>query len=548
MQEAKRWVAFLLIVGLILWVPSVRVAADGEIITNPTGYTKALDVTYKKVGNYVANWGARGEDCVFLSSYATAYYVGNYTYEVLSGYAGGNSQSDAHTSDLYSALRNMMTSKHTHITEYQETRPLYCYTDCLKNDTSHISSFYSGKSLNGAWDSGKTWNREHTWPNSKGLGGSDEDDIMMLRPTAKSENYSRGNSAYGEGAGYFDPGESVRGDCARIALYVYVRWGNTGYMWGTGGMIQNVETLLRWMEEDPVDTWEMGRNDAVQSITGVRNVFVDYPEYAWMLFGEEVPSSLVTPSGEAKNAEAVCSHTATEIREAAVADCVSAGYTGDTYCKMCGEKLGTGTVIVATGHKNENGDNRCDVCGGSVTCGHAQTEIRAVKAADCTNEGYTGDTYCVLCEGKVSSGETLPLLDHEDKDDDAYCDRCLQLVGCLHWQTELRGIKHPTCAEEGYTGDEYCKNCGEIAESGTVIPVNDKHSYGQWEIVKEATASEEGSRKHTCVTCGHEEAESIPMAEKPADEMAPWVILLGGSMAGTAGYSYYRRKRKQKER
>jgi hypothetical protein len=53
------------------------------------------------------------------------------------------------------------------------------------------------------------------------------------------------------------------------------------------------------MEQDPVDTWEMGRNDAVQSITGTRNVFVDYPEYAWLLFGEECPKDLVTPSREA---------------------------------------------------------------------------------------------------------------------------------------------------------------------------------------------------------------------------------------------------------
>ena len=44
----------------------------------------------------------------------------------------------------------------------------------------------------------------------------------------------------------------------------------------------------------------MGRNDAVQSITGTRNVFVDYPEYAYLLFGREVPESLVTPSGEAQ--------------------------------------------------------------------------------------------------------------------------------------------------------------------------------------------------------------------------------------------------------
>ncbi|MBQ6431658.1 MAG: InlB B-repeat-containing protein, partial [Oscillospiraceae bacterium] len=67
----------------------------------------------------------------------------------------------------------------------------------------------------------------------------------------------------------------------------------------TGGVIESRAVLLQWMQEDPVDTWEMGRNDAVQSITGVRNVFVDYPELAFKLLGESVPANYTTPSGGA---------------------------------------------------------------------------------------------------------------------------------------------------------------------------------------------------------------------------------------------------------
>jgi hypothetical protein len=78
---------------------------------------------------------------------------------------------------------------------------------------------------------------------------------------------------------------------------MYTRWGNTGKMWGTSGVMESPEVLLEWMEADPVDTWEMGRNDAVQQITGTRNVFVDYPEYAWLLLGEKIPQNMSTPSG-----------------------------------------------------------------------------------------------------------------------------------------------------------------------------------------------------------------------------------------------------------
>ncbi len=271
------------------------------IVTTPTGYTSAEQVKYEKAQNkYVKNWGARGEDCTFLSTYAQSFYTPSTSFESLSAISGGQSQSSAPSSQLYKSLQQTMKSKHSYIISYNATRDLYKYTDCVSNDSTKISSFYSGEFFNSEWDKGETWNREHTWPNSKGLEGSDEDDIMMLRPTLKTENGSRGNKAYGESSGYQRLNENVKGDCARIVLYVYVRWGNTGKMWGQSGVIESLEVLLRWMEEDPVDTWEMGRNDAVQSITGTRNIFIDYPEYAWLLFGEEVPNTVTTPSGEAK--------------------------------------------------------------------------------------------------------------------------------------------------------------------------------------------------------------------------------------------------------
>ena len=56
--------------------------------------------------------------------------------------------------------------------------------------------------------------------------------------------------------------------------------------------MESLDVLLLWMEQDPVDTWELGRNDAVQAITGTRNVFVDYPEYA-----EKVGTAVVADKG-----------------------------------------------------------------------------------------------------------------------------------------------------------------------------------------------------------------------------------------------------------
>ena len=303
----KKIVKFSLMMALIACFSAPVFTVTASAAT-PTGFTKAEDVEYVVVDNYKTagqknrvNWGVRDEKCTFLSTYAQSFYTGSYEYSVLSEVDGGSTQYDASQSELYKSLQNLMKSKHTKQTNYQETRYMYRYTDCEAGDYNTISSFYSKKSLSGVWDSGATWNREHTWPDSKGLGGNDENDIMMLRPTSVSENSSRSNNAYGESGGYFNPGKSVHGDCARIVLYTYVRWGNTSYMWGSSGVMENLTILLKWMEEDPVDTWEMGRNDAVQYITGTRNVFIDYPEYAWLLFGREIPANLTTPSGNAAN-------------------------------------------------------------------------------------------------------------------------------------------------------------------------------------------------------------------------------------------------------
>ena len=347
--------------------------------------TSAADVNYVYDGKYIYNWGTRGTVATFLSPNAEAFYAQNKSYDELAAYAGGTSQSNAPTSALYSALKNLMVSNHDHQTNYAETRDLYKYTDC-QNSGGKISSFYSGTAIGPAWDSGNTWNREHTWPNSKGLGGNDENDIMMLRPTSVSENSSRGNKAYGQSGSYYNPNSEsggkydLRGDVARIFLYVYVRWGNTSYAWGTGGVMENVDVLLTWMEADPVDTWELGRNDSVEAITGTRNVFVDYPEFAFLLFGEDIPDNMSTPSGEGNGD---CGHNNFDAGVVTDPTCTTSGYTLLT-CQTagCGETRKI-NIVAAVGHAFTAG-----VC---VVCG--ETEAVAPKEPTYVTTPKTGTPY-----------------------------------------------------------------------------------------------------------------------------------------------------------
>ena len=269
----------------------------------------AVGITAYAADEYVYNWGQRGVVATSLSESAEDFYKDT-TYEELVILSGSTNISSVPSSALYKALQTLMKNAHHNVTTYNATRDLFKYTDC-ENGGGKISSFYSGKLIGPDWDGGSTWNREHTWPDSKGdASGNGENDIMMLRPTATSENSSRGNKAYGESSGYYNPNSEsggkydLRGDVARIVLYTYVRWGctNTGSKYnpneitGTDGVIESIDVLLEWIEEDPVDTWELGRNDSVESITGTRNVFVDYPELSFVLFGEDIPENMTTPS------------------------------------------------------------------------------------------------------------------------------------------------------------------------------------------------------------------------------------------------------------
>ena len=449
----------------VAFVPTVTIKANAAVsnplLGEPTGYTKASDVEYVKSGGYVVNWGAREEDCEFLSTYAESFYTGNNTYASLSQKKGGTSKSNAPQSNLYAALKTLMKNAHKKETTYNGTRDLYKYTDCVNSNYSNISSFYSGKKLNGAWDSAATWNREHTWPNSKGLGGNDENDIMMLRPTWVDENTKRGNTAYGKSGSYYNPNAegggkvNLHGDCARICLYVYVRWGNTNYMWGTGGVMESLDVLLEWMEEDPVDTWEMGRNDAVQSITGTRNVFVDYPEFAWLLFGKNIPDNMSTPSGNANNGQG------------------GAGGGNSSH----EHSWGAWTVVTNATTTQEGSQKRVCACG--------EEEWKTIPKLEDSGSSSDGN----------SSGD-----EHE------------------HNYSDWIMIKEPTETEDGEKR-RTCLSCGDT-EIVTIFPNGDEHHFTKWEIVKEPTETEKGYKSRTCMDegCGYHDVEVLPkLVNTPTD-------------------------------
>ncbi len=516
-KASAKLLAVLLMLVLLFSIasPVSAMPSSSKITTPATGYNSADDVDYQtgtvSGKRIIKNWGARGEDCTFLSSYAEEFYTGNYTFEKLSQLEGSYKQNSVPSSALFGALQDLMSDQHTFYTYYngsRNVRDYYKYTDCVSNDTSQVTLFYRGGMVTSQWNSGNIWNQEHCWPQSKL--GSDEQigDIMHLRPSNPSENSSRGNTAYGTGGSYYDPGVSVRGDVARITLYMYVRYGLSSKMWGSGGVIQSVDVLLQWMEEDPVDTWEMGKNDAIQSITGTRNVFVDYPELAFLLFAQEVPADMVTPSdadvSSGTTNPPACTHSSTEVRNAKDPTCTEDGYTGDTYCKNCSVQVKKGSAISATGHKDANGDNKCDTCSTilSTNCDHTSTEVKNQKDPTCMAAGYTGDEVCTKCGAIVKQGEVIPKADHTP---------------------ETTGAMEANCCNDGFSGNTVCSVCGEQLSSGELLHASGEHSFGDWVTVKEPTADAEGLQERVCTVGGYKEQQSIPKGEPvfPGDVAEP---------------------------
>ena len=192
-----------------------------------------------------------------------------------------------------------------------------------------------------------------------------------------------------------------------------------------------------------------------------------------------------------------CDHTHTEIRNQREATCKEEGYTGDTYCKDCGEKLAAGTTIEKKPHKVGTpatcvSKAVCSVCGetfGEVDAtNHVHTTVKNRKEATCTQTGYAGDTYCTDCDKLLSTGKELAALGHDYK---------------------ATVTKQPTTTEEGirtYT----CTRCNSsYTESIAKLP-EEKHTHNYTgSITKEATCTEAGVRTYTC-SCGDSYTENIP--------------------------------------
>ena len=244
-----------------------------------------------------------------------------------------------------------------------------------------------------------------------------------------------------------------------------------------------------------------------------------------------------------------CAHENTELRNAKEATCTEPGYTGDTYCKDCGEKIGTGTAIPAKGHTEvideavaatcttpgKTEGKHCSVCNevlvaqkeipakghswdaGVITtaatcenagvktytctvCNATKTEVLnatghtpvdvAEQPATCTEAGHTAGVKCSVCGATISGIEEIPATGHTEVIDEAVA---------------------ATCTTPGKTEGKHCSVCNEVLVAQEEIPAK-----GHTEVIDEAVAA-------TCTESGKTEGKHCSVCNEilVAQEVIP---------------------------
>ena len=242
----------------------------------------------------------------------------------------------------------------------------------------------------------------------------------------------------------------------------------------------------------------------------------------------------------------------------------------DEVCNNCGD-----TRPVNASHTYANDcDTECDVCHATrqPVADHqytdaCDTDCNVCQAPRTAPHDYDSecDTKCNLCEETRTTtvqhdwdaGEVTKPADCKDNGEKTFtCNDCketkteeidktghtlggwttVQPAGCENGGTEKREcskcdyeetrettalghnfgeptVTEPTCTNDGIK-ETACSRCDE--KEIEVLEATG-HDYGEWEVTKEATETEKGTKTKTCETCGDKKTEDIPKLAPSTD-------------------------------
>lgn len=170
------------------------------------------------------------------------------------------------------------------------------------------------------------------------------------------------------------------------------------------------------------------------------------------------------------------------------------------------------------------GETKTDTFGLKDLLNHVNTEVRDAEDATCTEKGYTGDTYCIDCDKRVSRGKKTNALGHDYKDvaevpatcvtegtaATQQCKRCDYIVPAQSLPIDPNNHANivkdvavaPTCTETGLTEGSHCGDCNKILIAQEVVS-----STNHTEVIDPAVAA-------TCTETGLTEGSHCSVCNK----------------------------------
>ena len=214
-------------------------------------------------------------------------------------------------------------------------------------------------------------------------------------------------------------------------------------------------------------------------------------------------------SGHEQTAEPLGHSPAEAARENVVEPtCTQEGsYDNVVRCERCGVILSSAPETIAMApHRDDIRDGYCDECGAYI-CEHAETEKTNEIAVSCTENGYSGDTVCLICHATLTYGETI--------------------FSTGHTPELSKAAKAATCLEPGSTAEYSCSICHEIltaSENTSIAGHTDENGDGLCDVCRAPRGCEQYGR------CGDElfwyvENETLVLTGSGASdefETAPW--------------------------
>lgn len=225
---------------------------------------------------------------------------------------------------LYEIINDNITLEYTALWNYfilTDSKPngkvWDIYSDIPDSTPAYEYTFITNQCGNYSGE-GDCFNREHSIPNSW-FGGEKfpmHSDLFHLYPTDGWVNNKRSSFPFGEvsnanwtstngsklGAcsypGYtgtvFEPIDEYKGDLARTYFYMSVRYkninlGQTSLSVFSGADLDPwaLSLFMEWHLADTVSAKEIARNEKIYTIQNNRNPFIDYPELASYLWGND---------------------------------------------------------------------------------------------------------------------------------------------------------------------------------------------------------------------------------------------------------------------